>query len=90
MAGIFTKDPDADLDYEVNWTAWLGEDELVASSWELVDGDVVIDSSSFTDKVARVWLSGGTASTSAMVTNRITTAGGRTDDRTITINVRER
>jgi len=39
---------------------------------------------------ATVWLSGGTAGQSYIVTNRITTAAGRTEDRSFTIRVEER
>jgi hypothetical protein len=39
---------------------------------------------------ASAWLSGGTAGQSFTVTNRITTTGGRTEDRSFTIRVEER
>lgn len=39
---------------------------------------------------ATVWLSGGTAGQIYTVTNRITTAAGRTEDRSFAIRVEER
>jgi hypothetical protein len=41
--------------------------------------------------VTTVWLAGGTiAAVPWMVTNRITTAGGRTEDRSFLLTIRER
>lgn len=86
------KDADAVLDYEMDWTSWLAtspEDNLASSTWEADDG-ITIDSDSNTTKKATVWLSGGTPGKTYVVTNRIVTAGGRTDDRSFYIVVRGR
>jgi hypothetical protein len=40
--------------------------------------------------VTTVWLSGGVAGTDYLVTVRIVTDGGRTDERSLTIRVRQR
>ena len=85
----FTKDPQAVLDYVIDWSAWLGEDTISASEWTVPDG-ITLDSDSFTDTTATAWLSGGTAGESYDVTNEIVTDGGRTDDRTITIQVKQK
>lgn len=85
----FTKDPDAVLDYKIDWSRWLPEGDTVsASSWDAASG-VTVDSSTFDDTSTTVWLSGGTEGTSYTVTNHIVTEGGREDDRTITIAVKE-
>lgn len=42
------------------------------------------------DNTVVAWISGGTAGTTYRVTCRIVTAGGRTDDRSIFIKVKER
>lgn len=85
----FVKDPQAVLDYEIDWSAWLGEDTISASQWSAPDG-ITIDSDSFTDTTATVWLSGGTAGETYEVTNGISTDGGRDDDRTIIIQVKQK
>jgi len=90
MADNFTKDPDAVLDYTVDWSDWLATSEVISTSAWSVGAGITQDSSVKTDTTAIVWLSGGTAGTDYQATNRITTDGGRTDDRTITIMVRER
>lgn len=85
----FTKDPNAVLDYTIDWTRWLAGDQIAASEW-LVPTGLTKVADSKTASSATVWLSGGTAGQSYPVTNRITTAGGRTEDRSFTIRVEER
>jgi hypothetical protein len=89
MASTFVKDPDAVLDYQVNWAAWLGADTISTSDWSAAAG-ITVDSESETTTAATVWLSGGTAGEEYAVRNRIVTAAGRTDDRTLTIVVEEK
>jgi hypothetical protein len=87
----FTKDPDAVLDYSVDWSAWLAGDQIATSAWLLEQGallEIVTDTKTAT-KVT-VWLRGGQKGTTYLVTNRIVTMGGRTDDRTITVKVEDR
>ena len=89
MSRQFQKDPDAILDYTVDWSRWLGTDTILTSQWTVPTGLTEVSATN-TPTSATVWLSGGTAGQSYPVTNRITTAGGRTEDRTITIRVEER
>lgn len=86
----FSKDSDAVLDYQVNWAAWLPENDTLAASTWTADPGITIDSSSFTDTTATVWLSGGTETAVYNVVNHITTADGREEDQTIIIQMRER
>ncbi|MGB3443906.1 MAG: hypothetical protein WBA97_34645 [Actinophytocola sp.] len=87
---LYLKDPDAVLDYGVDWSAWLSEGEAItASNWTVPSG-ITKDSQSHSGSDATVWLSGGTTGLSYEVTNRITTNQGRTDDRSIQIVVRDR
>lgn len=86
----FSKDPDAVLDYQVDWSAWLPEFDVIAASTWSADPGIVIDNSSFTDEKTTVWLSGGTENALYNVTNHITTADGREDDQTIQIQIRSR
>lgn len=86
------KDPNAILDYKIDWSSWLKVgDTLTASSWTIPPG-LVKTQDTFDDTSATVWLSGGKTGQSYMVTNRISTASNpsRVDDRTIRIDVVER
>ena len=93
--GNYTKDPDATLDYTIDWSEWLAEadnDTISASEWltDNIDGGIEITSDSKTDTTATVWLAGGTIGERYKVTNRITTVGSRIDDRSIKISVMEK
>jgi hypothetical protein len=81
----FTKDPNAILDYTIDWSAWLDGSDTISAATSTPTAGIVVDSTSHTATQTTVWLSGGTAGTSYDVTVHITTAGGRQDDRTITI-----
>jgi hypothetical protein len=87
----FTKDPDAILDYSVDWSSWLAGDEISSSEWLLEEGTAIEKASdSKTATKTTVWLRGGNAGTTYLVTNRIVTVAGRTDDRSISVKVEDR
>jgi len=85
----FAKDPDAVLDYSVDWTRWLAGDEITTSEW-IVGSGLTKASETNSPTKATVWILGGAAGQSYSVTNRITTTGGRTEDRSFLIKVEER
>lgn len=88
----YTKDPSAVLDYGFDWRAWLesaGNDTIDTSTWT-VDTGLTVNASTVSGGVSVVWLSGGTVGVNYTVTNRIVTAGGRTDERSLTVLVRQR
>lgn len=85
----YTKDPAAVLDYGIDWSAWLDTDAISTSTWTVPSG-ITQDSSTSDTTTTTVWLSGGTVGQSYLVTNRITTTAGRTDERTIRIVVADR
>ena len=86
----FDKDPDADLDFQINWAAWLATSETISDSEWIADEGITTHDDSYTNTTSTVWLSGGDVSHSYIVTCRITTNQGRVDDRSLTINVRGR
>ena len=87
----WTKDPDSVLDYQIDWSDWLASGESIATStWTLSATGITQDSKAKTQTTATIWLSGGSAASDYDATNRVTTSGGRTVDRTIRVRVRER
>ena len=88
----FTKDPDAVLDYTIDWDAddWLGSDTITGTPTWTVPAGLTLASQSSTTTTATAWISGGTVNTDYDVACKIVTAGGRTDERTIRIQVRQR
>lgn len=86
-----SKDPNASLDYQVDWSDWLGADVITASTWTIAPaGGLTTATPSFTNVTAKVWLSGGVAGQVVRVTNRITTSGGRIDERSFNVRLVER
>lgn len=88
----YIKDPNAVLDYIVNWATFLGADTIASDSWEGTGGPGGITSVLETNSTtaSTIWLSGGTLGQKYALTNRIVTAGGRTEDRTIYVKVKEK
>jgi len=89
MTSSFSKDPDARLNYGIDWAAWLSEDTIAESVW-IVPAGLTSDGDSSTVTATSVVLAGGTAGQQYRVTNRVTTGEGLIDDRSITIFVLER
>lgn len=98
----FIKDPDSVLDYKFDWKAasngrglanWLAASETIASAVVTTPAGITQPTpAGITDSGTSVtaWLSGGTVGVDYAVACRIVTSAGRTDERTITITVRER
>lgn len=86
---VFIKDPDAILDYALNWTKWLEGDTISVGTWT-IDAGPTIASQSVSGGIVTMFLTGGADGVSYSARCRVTTVGGRTDDRTIQIQVRER
>lgn len=92
MAVKFVKDPDAVLDYSLNWSEWVpAGDEIVNASATASPSGLTVDSCDVDEgDITTVWLSGGEAGTTYTVVVHVTTDAGREDDRSIQIVVKER
>lgn len=90
----YVKHPDARLDYGFDWSRWLSEGDTIASSSWTVDSGLDVGESEFAedfdDTTTKIWLSGGDDGVDYEAVNRIITAQGRDDRRTMTIKVRVR
>jgi len=84
------KDPNAVVDFFIDWTDWLATGETISTSTWTAESGITVDTSSNSTVKATVWLSGGTAGTEYTLTNRIVTNAGRTDERRLFITVTER
>ena len=91
---LLLKDPDAVLDYLVDWGAeYLGSDEIAASEWSVLPveaGGVTIASSSFDGSSATVNAGGGIPGRMYRLVNQVTTMSGRIDSRSVTLRVEKR
>lgn len=86
----FVHDPQAKLDYGFTWRDWLGDDTITESTWTDDSGELTLTGASHTDGVTEVWVEGGRVGVDYKLTNRITTADGRKEDRTHILSVREK
>lgn len=84
----YKKDPNATLDYTFDWGPYLAPlgDTIASVAWVLSSGLTQVSVSN-TTTTATVFVSGGVIDTDETLTCRITTAGGRIDDRSITLKI---
>ena len=91
---LLLKEPSAALDYSVDWgTDYLAGDALADSGWtvEPVEaGGLSVVSSGFDLLAAVVTVAGGLPGRIYRLTNRVTTAAGLTDARSIMVRVEKR
>jgi hypothetical protein len=105
MDNMREKDPDAVLDFPFIWSDWLADvsNDTINTYSVSVESGLTLDSSSVNTVALTVegveyaaytvviaWLSGGTVDNTYTVRCRITTNGGRTDDRSIEVYIKER
>jgi hypothetical protein len=91
---LLLKDPEATLDYSVDWGAeYLSGDALATSSWTVSPaetGGIAIVSDRFDLLVATAQIEGGIAGRLYRLTNHVVTAEGRSDSRSIMLRVEQR
>lgn len=90
---VFPKDPNAVMDYTIDWTNWLNSGATIQTSTWTVPSDLtkVSDARDAGNKKTTVVLSGGSATLGTLyqVENRITTSDGLTEDRSLLIRMGE-
>jgi hypothetical protein len=83
------KDPDATIDYQLDWSDWLVDDDVLAGvSWSVATG-LTQEATVHDDTTATVWVSGGTIDEEYLVTCEITTSDGRVENQSFTVVVCE-
>jgi len=85
------KDPDADLDYAMDWTEWLAGDGISTATWT-VDAGLTNHNQGKVGAITTIWLSGGTLGATYWVSCRIvsTNAIPRTEDRSFRVVIAQR
>jgi hypothetical protein len=92
------KDPNALLDYTFDWTDWLtsleSTDAIVSVDFDIdpdTAGAPTVEATQIVNgKLAVAWVLGGTPAVTYSLRCRITTSGGRVDDRTVYLKIKER
>jgi len=86
----YIKDPQAVLDFAIDWSRWLATGETITASTITASTGLTVDSDTFTGTTVTYWLSGGTLNTRCTIVNHITTSAGRQDDRTDYLIIQDR
>jgi hypothetical protein len=87
---IVTKDKDATKAFDIDWSdELLPGDSITASAWTVPAALTEAYSSTYQTDYTTVWLSGGTVGEKYECVNRITTAYGERDDRTLVVEIVE-
>lgn len=91
---LLLKDPDAVLDYSIDWGAeYLGGDLIAQSAWTVSPdgpGGVSVVGSDFTASLATVKADGGEPGKIYKLVNEVTLESGRVDRRSIVLRVEKR
>lgn len=92
----FVKDPNALLDYKVDWRDWLGDDQIVSAiaftdalASAQTSGLRIATATVSASAAAVVWLSAGVLDTEYTITSRIWTSAGRRNDESFTVVIEE-
>jgi len=83
----FEKSPAGNLDYQFDWSDWLGSDKIHAVTFNVADG-LDVGSQSWTDTAVTIWLGGGQLLKSYQVRCTVHTEGNRQDRRTALLTIR--
>ena len=91
---LYLKDPQARIDYGVDWAPGYLDGQVIAASTWCVDpvetGGIAVEAESFELVRTAAVLSGGVAGHVYRVGNRITLSDGRSDERSLVIRVEQR
>ena len=91
---LLLKDPDAVLDYSIDWGAeYLDGDLVAASDWSVEPdetGGLTVVGSDFDATTTTVKAGGGLTGQIYKLVNRVTLQSGRIDDRSIVLRVEKR
>lgn len=91
---LLLKDPEAVLDYSIDWgSQYLSGDALADSVWEVTPdepGGVAVAGSQFDLTTSTVQAGGGIAGRIYRLENKVVLASGLADSRSITLRVEQR
>jgi hypothetical protein len=83
------KDPASKLDYSNDWSEWLVTGDTISLSTWTADAGINLSGESISGAVTTTFADGGTSGATYKITNRITTTGGRIDERSFRLIVKD-
>lgn len=90
---FYLKDPEATLDYAIDWTPYLDGRTIAASDWSVAPdeaGGIAIGEAGFDGARTAARLTGGIAGHSYSLANRVAFSDGSSDDRSLVLRVEQR
>jgi hypothetical protein len=90
---FYLKDPQAIVDYAIDWAAYLDGKAIVASGWSVAPveaGGIAIEEASFDTTRTAARASGGLPGHIYGLANHVTLSDGSGDDRSLTLRVEQR
>lgn len=93
LIATFEKQPADVLDYDIDYTTWLPDNDAIASAVAVVapEGGLTVDLTLVTENNTRVkiWVSGGVSGTTYKVEITVTTDDGRVKQDEVRFRVKE-
>lgn len=91
MLGIVQKQPADKLDYDVDFSRWITDDDEITTVASAVDpdGSLIVDTVSVASPSVKVWLRGGESGKSYKVTLTVSTAFGRIKEVDFRVRVKD-
>lgn len=83
---LLYKDPEENLNYDLDWTFWLEGDTIVSSSWDIPPELQLVDQT-FTTTTSSAYIAGGTLGENYRISCTVNTQFGRTTKRTSVVRV---
>lgn len=90
IAATFYQDPAEKLDYQFDWTGFLGADTISSSAWASSPTGLTHAATSNTTKTATIRITGGLVGTVYTVTNHVVLASGQEAERSFYLKVVDR
>ena len=85
----YIHDPQAELDYAIDWSRWLLPEEQIATHVVTASDGITVRTEATGSRIT-AWIAGGDVGTVATITCHITTNQRRADDRSIRLLIRNR
>jgi hypothetical protein len=90
---FYLKDPQAIVDYAIDWALYLDGKAIVASAWSVAPaeaGGVAVAEASFDPTRTAARAGGGLAGHVYRLANQVTLSDGSSDERSLTLRVEQR
>lgn len=90
ITATFYQDPAEKLDYQLDWTGFLGADTISSSAWASTPSGLTHVAAPNTTTTATLRISGGLVGTTYTVTNHVVLASGQEAERSFYLKVVDR